>query len=354
MSLTGGRLIRGELVRGILVTAAALLVYRAGLQIPMPGLEPNVVAQLSHAGKMVTGVSILGLEIYPLFSILILAELAMVLAPPLRRWEHAAPRNSDKLARIILIVALFFAVWQATGIAVSLDSAADLVMEPGLQFRLPAIATLVAGTAVVTWLAAQITRHGLGSGLWLIVTAPMLAELPYTISELLSYQAAGFVGGPNAVVGGAFIVISVAAVVALVSAGGQSTQLGAACLWPVVLAYTVLPWLLALGALFGQATGADASMPWMEFGHPVRLAVLAVLIGVFVFLYVRSNRLAGVAPPAVPPIVIGGTLAAIAVASEALPTYFSVPLILDGQSLPIITIVMTSILIDWGLLRRAG
>jgi preprotein translocase subunit SecY len=213
---------------------------------------------------------------------------------------------------------------------------------------------LIAGTAFVIWLADQITRHGLGSGVWIIIIASTAAELWHVIASLLDYQRLGIVAGPMVLLGGAFIVLAVAAIAALLLAGGRTMEAASACLWPVVLAYTVLPWLLVLGGLLGQATGADASMPWMEFGHPVRLAVLAVLIGVFMFLYVRSDRIAGVAPPAVPPTVIGGTLALIAVGSEALPTYFSVPMILDGQSLPIIAIVMTSILIDWGFLRRAG
>ncbi len=320
----------------------------------MPGIEPKVVAQLSDAGTMVTRVSIFGLEIYPLFGILILAELAMVFGPPLRRWERAAPSNGDKLARIVLIVALFAAVAQATGIAVSLDSAAGLVMEPGLQFRLPAIATLVAGTAIVTWLAAQISRRGVGSGVWLIIIAPMLAELPYTISELLRYQAAGFVGGPDTVVGGAFIVISVAAVVALVSAGGQTTQSGAACLWPPVLAYTALPWVLGLVALLARANDAKGRLDWLEQGHPVRMIALVALITGFAYLYARSERLAGAAPAAVPVIVIVAVLGVIALGCEALPTYLQVPLILTGQSLLVIAIVATTILRDWSPSLRAS
>ena len=82
-----------------------------------------------------------------------------------------------------------------------------LVAEPGLLFRLSTTATLVAGTAIVTWLAGQITRRGLGSGLWVIVAAPTLADLPHTIESLHNFQSQGVVSGAAVVWGAVFIVV---------------------------------------------------------------------------------------------------------------------------------------------------
>lgn len=346
--MTAALLRRSELMGALLVTAAALIVYRAGLQIPMPGIEPKVVAQLSHAGTTPARISIFGLDIYPLFGILILAELAKVFAPPLRRWERAASRNRDKLARIVVIVALFSAVAQATGIAVSLDGAAGLVTEPGLQFRLPAIATLVAGTALVTWLAGQITRRGLGSGLWLIIIAPTIAGLPQTFRELSNFQSQGVVSGQSILVGAIFVALAFAAVAAMLLAGGRAAGTASACVWTTVLAYATSTWLVVALSALARAHASDGSMPWVEPGHPVRLVALAVMIVVFAMLYARSVRLASGEAPAVPPIVSGTILAAIAVGSELLPYHFDVPLPLAGQPLLVIAIVATTLLRDWG------
>jgi preprotein translocase subunit SecY len=339
---------QSQLAGALLVTAAVLIVYRLGLLIPIPGVEPKVAAQLFHAGGTAAArISIFALDIYPLFGILILAELAKVFAPPLRRWEHTASRNRDKLARIVLIVALFSAVLQANGIATALDGIAGLVTEPGLQFRLPAIATLVAGTALVTWLAGQITRRGLGSGLWVIVAAPTLADLPHTIESLHNFQSQGVVSGAAVVWGAVFIVVAVAVVVAVLLAGGRIADTAPACLWPMVLAYTTMPFVLVAISAIARAYGPDGSMPWIELGHPVRLVTLVLLIWLFVVLYVQSCRRADVPVPAVASAVIAAMLAAVALGSEVLPAYLSVPLIVGGQQLLLVAILTTTLLRDW-------
>jgi preprotein translocase subunit SecY len=344
-----GELHRRDYVDALLATAAALIVYRLGLQIPIPGLEPNALPHLTHAGGAAAArTSIFALDIYPLFGILILAELIKVLAPSLRRWEHAEARNAAKLARVVFIIALFSAVLQAGGVASGLEGVSGLVAEPGVLFSLATIATLVAGTTIVTWLARQISVRGLGSGAWLIIAAPTLAELPHTIATLSEFQRQGIVSGTGVLWGAVFIVAAVAAVVAVLSAGGRPAGTAPACLWSTVLAYSALPWVVVSVSALEHLYWPGDSLQWIEQGHPVRLVALALLLWLFVGLYVRSCRMAGVAVPALPAAVLAAVLAAVALGCEALPTYLNVPLILSGQPLLVIAIVMMTLLRDWG------
>lgn len=340
---------RPDFVDALLPTMVALIVYRLGLLIPFPGLEPTVAAQLFHAsGAGVARVSIFVLQINPLFDALILVELVKVLAPRLRGWERATPGNAAKLARIILILALISAFFQANGIVTGLEDVTGLVSDPGLLFRLSTTFTLMAGTALVTWLAWQITSRGLGSGAWLIITAPTLAALPQTVATLYEFQKQGLVPGAGVLWGGAFIVAAVAAVVAVLLAGGRTADSAPACVWSTVLAYTTLPWLVLPVSALAHLFMSGSSLQWLEQGHPARLAALALLLWLFVVLYARSCRLADAAGPTLPATTIAAVLAAIALGCEALPTYLGVPVILLGQPLLVLAIVVTTVLRDWG------
>ena len=353
--VNGGRR-RPDFVDALLPTMVALIIYRLGLMIPIPGLDPKFTAGLGQAGGAVLHIpggnaartSIFALDIFPLFGILIVAELAKVLVPRLRRWENAKAANAGKLARIVFVVAMFSACLQAGGVASGLEGISGLVAEPGLLFRLSAIATLITATALVTWLATQITRRGLGSGLWLVIVAPTLARLPLTLKEIADLEGQGVVSGPSLVAAAIFTVLAIAAVAALQFAGRQNSGTPSAHAWTAILGYTVLPWVLvALSWLPGARASGD-SIAWVEPGHPIRLIVLAALIVMFAKLHANSIRLSGGEAPSVPPVVSGAILAAIAVGSELLPYHLDVPLPLGGQPLLIIAIVVTTLLRDWG------
>jgi hypothetical protein len=346
---------RPDFVDALLPTIVALIVFRLGLQIPIPGLEPTVAAQLLRStGQAVERVSIFALQINPLFGILILFELVKVIAPSLRRWERTEPRNAAKLARIVLVLALISALLQANGIATGLQDMTGLITDPGLLFRVSTTATLVAGTTFLTWLAWQITTRGLGSGVWLILIVPTLASLPQTVATLYEFQKQGIVPTAGVLWGAVFIIAAIAAVVALLLADGRTADTAPACAWSTVLAYSMLPWVVVpLGAIV-HTFGSAGSVSWLEFGHPVRLVALALLIWLFVVLYARSCRRADAPVPAVPSAVIAAVLAAVAVGSEALPTFFGVPVILSGQPLLVMAIVVTTVLRDWSPPRGAA
>jgi preprotein translocase subunit SecY len=198
---------------------------------------------------------------------LIVVDLCKLVVPGLRRWENSEPRTAAKLARIVLVLALFSAVIQAGEMASGLESISALVAEPGLLFRLPAIATLIAGTVLVTWLARQITRRGLGSGLWLINVAPTLAGLPLTLKQISDFEIQGVVSGPSLVAAAVFTVLAIAAVAALQLAGRNTASTPSAYAWTTILGYTILPWLLVPLSWLVGARASDGSMPWVEPGH---------------------------------------------------------------------------------------
>jgi preprotein translocase subunit SecY len=346
MSALGGLQDRAELMRRLAFTAVVLIIYRFGTLIPLPGIDPLGLSQFDST--VVGRISILALGITPLVTVLILAELVKILAPRCQRWEHADPRNHDKLNRIVLLLALLAAAAQALGLAVALEGVAGLVSTPGSSFKLVCAATLVAGTALVIWLADQVTRHGLGSGVWLLFVAPILVDLPHQLAGLMVLQRQGALSGMELLVCGLLVVLAIATVVAVVRAGGSTLEVAATCLWAVLLASTALPWLLVAVGMLVRGVGWSPTLPWFGPGHLVHVLVLAGLIGGFVHLYRRSQRSAGeVAPLVVAPAVIGGALIAAVLVGEALPSALDLRVPLTSVALIIVTVVAMIILTRW-------
>ncbi len=318
------------------VTAALFVAYRLGTYIPLPGIDAEALSRLS--GPSLERISILALGVTPFMTILILAELLKVVAPPVRRWEQADLRNRDKLNRIVVGLSLLAAAAQASGLALALEDVGHLVEEPGTPFRLTTVATLVGGAAIAIWLANQITRHGLGSGVWLLLVAPWIAKDLSHTTALAFWQGSSSSLAVLLLVGWAFAILLLGAIVGLVRAGGRTLETAATCLWSVLLANSTWTW----GAL-GVALIAGG---WTSPGNPILLLVLAVLVALFVYLYMRSLRIAGAAVPAIAPTVLAVALAAIALADIVLTMQFGFVVSLAGH-LILIAVVAMSILALW-------
>jgi len=340
----GGVRDRAELSRRLAVTAAFLIVYRLGLQIPLPGIDPQALSQIS--GTALQRVSIFALGITPFITVLILTELVKVLMPRLRRWEHSDPRNRDKLNRMVVGLSLLATAAQAAGLVLALEDVSGLVEAPGTAFRLVSIATLVASTAFVIWLADQITRHGIGSGAWLILVTPWIADIPFRVAMLALHQAQGNFPVWGVLLGCALIVPVLAAAVGLLRAGGTLLETGATCLWSVLLAGTAWPWLmLVIAALL--STGSLGTGAWFGPSDPIALLAFAGLVALFVHLHMRSQRLAGTPQlPAIPSSLLAGALAAIVLADMVLAAQLAGLLPLGGHLL-IIAVVALSVLGRW-------
>jgi preprotein translocase subunit SecY len=229
----------------------------------------------------------------------------------------------------------------------ALEDVKHLVDEPGTAFRLTCIATLVGATAIVIWLADQITRHGLGSGVWLLLVTPWLAEIPARIAGLAaSWSDWGPAVSVLLLIGCAVSVLVLAAIMRLLKAGGAPREMAATSLWSVLLADAAWPWLILVVALIAGGGGLQDVGSWLNPAHPFALLVLAGLVVVFTHLYLRSQRMAGVTSfSAIPSALVGAALAAIALADMVVATQMGlVPL---AGHLILIAVVALSLLARW-------
>jgi hypothetical protein len=332
---------RGDFVRRLAVTAVALIVYRLGAHIPLPGLDPHSLSLLYGSdGRAIERISILALGVYPLVSALILAELAKLLVPPLRRWERSDLRNRDNLNGWIVLLAVGFAIMQGAGIARALESVQTLVAEPGVSFRAVCMVTLVAGAAFAIWLADQITRYGLGSGVWLLFVVPTLADLPSRTWALLEVSRTGQISPVAVLACALFVIVAVAALAAILLAERSEPQAAATCLWPVQLSYMLAPWpLLVVSFALGE-NDLQRTATWIGLGSSLRFLVVAALIGLFVNLYARRWSSA----QQVPWTIVWLALAAIALTGDILTMRFGLPIPVDAEKLIVTTLIAVVVL----------
>jgi preprotein translocase subunit SecY len=344
------------------ITLVALMVYRLGCHLPVPGLDPQFVPQLAKSSTTAERCSIFALGMMPLFRALALAELLKVLVPAVRQWEQVDLRNRYELNRMVLVLALALAVWQARDMAFALEASkfargsSQVVPEPGPMFRIPYIIIIVAATAFLAWLADQITCKGVGSGFWLLWIAPTLAGLPARTVQFATWLGQGEISMMQLVAGISFVVLAIALISGAVEADGQRRPL-AIWFWPPILAYSSLKWLLDAETFL---RGPHSAPAWFAPGQPAYLLSLGLLIAFFALLEARSLRLAKagssdlemkVEMAAVPVAIVAAVPIVIAIAAELLKRQLGVPLLIGGEYM--ITIVMLSILGALGLSARA-
>src|SRR5712691_4029363 len=182
-----------ELKTRIWFTLGALLVYRFGTYIPLPGIDPSAWDQIfrSQAGgilgmfNMFSGggihrMAIFALNIMPYISAAIFLQFVSIVVPPLKRLPRQGERGRRRLELWTIGLTSLFAISQSHGIAVGLEGA-SVVTEPGLPFRLTTMLSLTGGTIFLVWLSGQITSHGIGNGLALIFALGIVSELPSAI-----------------------------------------------------------------------------------------------------------------------------------------------------------------------------
>ena len=189
---------KSELARRIVFTLGALLVFRLGSYIPLPGIAPNTWEQMlrSEAGgilgalNMLAGggihrVGIFGLGILPYLSAAILIQLVSMVSSKLSGLSRGGEAGRRKIARYSIGFTIFLVGFQAFGIASSLQGIPNLVSEPGGLFVLSTTATLTGGTIFLIWLSELITVHGIGNGLAWMVFAGLAARMPRDIATVI-------------------------------------------------------------------------------------------------------------------------------------------------------------------------
>jgi preprotein translocase subunit SecY len=306
---------------------AALVVYRIGAHIPVPGIDPSQLAQLfkQHQGgilgmfNMFSGgalsrFTVFALGIMPYISASIVMQLMSIVSPQLEALKKEGESGRRKITQYTRYGTLLLATFQALGIAVALESQPGLVLDAGLAFRFTTVVTLVTGTMFLMWLGEQITERGLGNGISIIIFAGIAAGLPNAIGGLFGQVSTGSMSAISAIL----ICVIAAAVTYLVVFiergqrkilvnyakrqvgnkiyGGQSShlplKLNMAGVIPPIFASSII---LLPATITSWFTSGDSTNPVVNFlkdmaaslapGEPIHALLYAIAIVFFCFFY---------------------------------------------------------------------
>src|SRR5438874_1713369 len=193
-----------ELKKRIWFTLGALLVYRLGTYIPLPGIDPNIWDQVftkqaggilgmfnMFAGGGIHRMAIFALNIMPYISASIIIQLLTTVSPQLEALKKEGESGRKLLNQYTRYLTVILAAFQSYGIAVGLEGAGNVVSDPGMFFRLSTAITLTGGTMFLMWLGEQITSRGIGNGISLIILAGIVAELPSALASMLELGRQG-------------------------------------------------------------------------------------------------------------------------------------------------------------------
>src|SRR6266446_5981841 len=181
-----------ELKKRIWFTLGALLVYRLGTYIPLPGIDPNIWEQVFRsAGGGIHRMAIFALNIMPYISASIIIQLLTTVSPQLEALKKEGEAGRKTLNQYTRYLTVLLAAFQSYGIAVGLEGAGNVVSDPGMFFRLSTAITLTGGTMFLMWLGEQITSRGIGNGISLIILAGIVAELPSALASMLELGRQG-------------------------------------------------------------------------------------------------------------------------------------------------------------------
>ncbi len=185
-----------DLRRRLLFLILALVVYRVGAHIPVPGINPVELARLFQSqggilnlfnmfsGGALSRATVFALGIMPYISASIIMQLMTYAVPSLEALKKEGESGRRKITQYTRIGTLLLALVQAFFIAFGLESSPGLVLSPGFQFRLTAVISLVAGTMFLMWLGEQITERGLGNGISILIFGGIAAGLPSAVGGL--------------------------------------------------------------------------------------------------------------------------------------------------------------------------
>ncbi len=188
----------------ILFTLGALLIYRLGTFIPLPGINTSALNELFQqnqsgilgmfdmfAGGAVGRMAIFALNIMPYISAAIIMQLLVAVSPVLGQLKKEGERGRKQINQYTRYGTVFLAALQAWGISIGLEGAGNIVIDPGLYFRISAVITLVGGVVFLMWIGEQVTARGIGNGISLIIFAGIVAELPSALVNTLELGRQG-------------------------------------------------------------------------------------------------------------------------------------------------------------------
>ncbi len=194
----------GDLTKRLIFLLLALVVYRIGAHIPVPGIDPAQLKMLFEgqqggllslfnmfSGGALSRFTVFALGIMPYISASIVIQLMTYVVPTFEQLKKEGEAGRRKITQYTRYSTLGLALFQSMGIALALEGAAGLVITPGLGFRVTAIVSLTAGTMFLMWLGEQITERGIGNGISILIFAGIAAGLPGAIGGLLELVRTG-------------------------------------------------------------------------------------------------------------------------------------------------------------------
>ncbi|MBK6323989.1 preprotein translocase subunit SecY [Candidatus Aalborgicola defluviihabitans] len=194
----------GDLRRRLTFLLLALVVYRVGAHIPVPGIDPNQLQQLfkgqqggilslfnMFSGGALSRFTVFALGIMPYISASIIMQLMGYVLPTFEQMKKEGEAGRRKITQYTRYGTVGLALFQSLGIALALESSAGLVISPGFGFRMTSVVTLTAGTMFLMWLGEQITERGLGNGISILIFGGIAAGLPSAIGGLLELVRTG-------------------------------------------------------------------------------------------------------------------------------------------------------------------
>ncbi len=313
----------GDLKRRLMFLLGALVVYRIGAHIPVPGIDPVALAQLFESqkggilgifnlfsGGALSRFTLFALGIMPYISASIIMQLLTVAVPSLEAIKKEGEAGRRKITQYTRYGTLALAVFQAVGISIALEAQQGLVLDPGLMFRFVTVTTLVTGTMFLMWLGEQITERGLGNGISIIIFAGIAAGLPNALGGLFELVRTGAMHPFTALFISALVVLVTGFVVFVERGqrkilvnyakrqvgnkvyGGQSShlplKLNMSGVIPPIFASSIILFPATVAGWFGQSD----SMRWLKDiagtlspGQPIYVMCYAAAIVFFCFFY---------------------------------------------------------------------
>lgn len=392
-----------ELKNRLFFVLGALIVYRLGAHIPVPGIDPDVLAKLFESqnkgilgmfnmfsGGALSRFTVFALGIMPYISASIIMQLLTVVSPQLEQLKKEGESGRRLITKYTRYGTVVLAAFQALGISIAFESQQGLVLDPGLMFRLTAVVTLVSGTMFLMWLGEQITERGIGNGISIIIFSGIVAGLPRAIGGTLELANTGAFSIPLVI----FLIFATVAVTAFVVFvergqrkitvnyakrqvgrkvfGGQTShlplKLNMAGVIPPIFASSIILFPATLAGWFGS----HESMYWLKDigstlspGQPLYVLLYAAAIVFFCFFYTAlvfnpketadNLKKSGAFVPGIRPgdqtakyidrimgrltLVGAAYITAVCLLPEFLIVKFNVPFYFGGTSLLIIVVV---------------
>jgi preprotein translocase subunit SecY len=313
----------GDLKRRLIFLVLALVVYRIGTFIPVPGIDPSELARLFNqtrggildmfnmfSGGALSRFSIFALGIMPYISASIIMQLMTVVSPQLEALKKEGEAGRRKITQYTRYGTVVLSLFQALGISIALESQPGLVIDPGLAFRFTTVATLTTGTMFLMWLGEQITERGIGNGISMIIFGGIVAGLPAAAGGTIELVRTGAMPVFIAILIFALVMIVTAVVVFIEKGqrrilvnyakrqvgnrlyGGQSSflplKLNMSGVIPPIFASSIILFPATLASWFGSHEG----MTWLKDvsgalgpGQMLHIVLYASAIIFFCFFY---------------------------------------------------------------------